>query len=107
MIFIVVNFAVKPDYAERWLELVRPFTEATRGEAGNLWFNWSRSVDDPNLFVLVEAFRDDEAGVAHVRSQHFRDALRNLQPALAQTPRIINTKVDGSDWSLMGELTVE
>ena len=27
--------------------------------------------------------------------------------ALAQTPRIINTTIDGTEWSLMGELEVD
>ena len=60
MIFIVVKFQVKPEWADRWVELVTPFTEATRAEPGNLWFEWSRSVDNPAEFVLVEAFRDGE-----------------------------------------------
>ena len=53
-----------------WLDLVDEFTQATRNEPGNLWFEWSRSVDDPNEFVLVEAFMDD-AAEAHVKSDHF------------------------------------
>jgi len=41
---------------------VRPFTEATRGEPGNLWFEWSRRVDDPHGFVLLEVFRHAQPG---------------------------------------------
>ncbi|WP_307857077.1 putative quinol monooxygenase [Pseudarthrobacter albicanus] len=44
MIFIVVKFKVKPEWSGRWLGLVDDFTQATRKEAGNLWFDWSRSV---------------------------------------------------------------
>ena len=58
MILIVVKFKVKPEWSERWLEHVHEFTEATRAEPGNLWFDWSRSVDDPDEWVLVEAFED-------------------------------------------------
>lgn len=64
-------------------------------------------MEDPNLYVLVEAFRDDDAAVAHVQSEHFQNAMRELKPALAQTPRIINTTIDGTEWSLMGELEVD
>ena len=38
------------------------FTAATRSEPGCLWFDWSRSLDDPTEYVLVEAFRDGAAG---------------------------------------------
>jgi len=92
MIFIVVKFKVKPDWSERWLGLVNDFTQATRQEPGNLWFDWSRSVEDPNEFVLVEAFKDDAAG-AHVNSAHFKQAMADMPQALAETPRIISRHV--------------
>ena len=106
MILIVVKFRTKPEWAERWLDLVAEFTQATRAEPGNLWFDWSRSVDDPNEFVLVEAFEPDGAG-PHVNSDHFAQALADMPQALAETPHIINTTIDGvNDWSRMGELAI-
>ena len=74
MIFITAKFRVKAEDADRWPEISRSFTEATRSEPGNLWFDWSRSLDDPTEYVLVEAFADDDAGAAHVQSDHFRAA---------------------------------
>ena len=107
MILIVVKFKTKPEWSERWADLVRDFTEATRAEPGNLWFEWSRSLDDPNEFVLVEAFRDEGAG-PHVNSDHFKRALQALPAALAETPRIINVGIEGAtDWSRMGELSID
>jgi quinol monooxygenase YgiN len=78
MIFITVKFKVRPEYADDWLTLVDPFTQATRKEPGNLWFDWSRSIDDPNEFVLVEAFRDGQAGERHVKSDHFQQAIEAM-----------------------------
>lgn len=107
MIFIVVRFSVLPDQADQWMAKVESFTRAVREEPGNLWFHWSRSVDDPNEFVLVEAFRDGAAGVAHVQAPHFAKALEIERPLLASTPRIINVEIpDRDDWSLMGELEI-
>lgn len=107
MIFIVVKFRTKPEWTSRWLDLVGPFTEATRAEQGNLWFDWSRSVADESEFVLVEAFRDADAGRIHVESPHFAKAREELPVALASTPRIISQSIDAADWSLMGEMTVD
>ena len=104
MIFIVVKFPVRPERVDGWLALVNDFTEATRAEAGNLFFDWSRSVDDPNEFVLLEAFRDGDAGAAHVQSDHFKAAMATLPDAIADTPKIINVQVPGEDWSGMAEL---
>jgi quinol monooxygenase YgiN len=77
MIFIVVKFTVRPKYSAAWLDRVSNFTLATRREPGNLWFEWSRSVDEPNRFVLLEAFRDGAADAAHVNSDHFQTAIKD------------------------------
>jgi quinol monooxygenase YgiN len=107
VIFIVVKFQVKPEWTEKWLDLVDPFTQATRNEPGNKWFEWSRSVDDPNEFVLVEAFDDDGAG-PHVNSDHFKKATQqDLPQALAATPRIISQQIDADGWSAMGEIPID
>jgi quinol monooxygenase YgiN len=106
MIFIVVKFQVLASHRDQWPSLTKAFTEATRAERGNLWFDWSRSLNDPNEYVLVEAFRDAEAGAAHVKSDHFRDGLTAMRPALRATPRIIHTEIEGEDWSPMGELEI-
>lgn len=106
MIFIVVKYQVKPSETENFLDATREFTEATRAEPGNKWFEWSRSVEDPNEFVLVEAFADD-AGEAHVNSEHFAKGLEAMRPLLAETPKIISRQIDGDDWDEMGELKID
>lgn len=106
MYFIVVKFPVKPESTETFMERVAPFTEGTRAEPGNLWFEWSRSVEDPNEFVLVEAFLDDDAAGAHVSSDHFKAGLDAIRPVLTATPKIVSRKVDGSGWDSMGELQI-
>ena len=104
MIFIAVKFPVRPEHAERWIEIVAPFTEATRSEPGNLWFEWSRSVEDPDEYVLLEAFRDAEAGAAHVQSAHFAAAIGELPKYLARVPDIVNVEVPGTSWSELAEM---
>lgn len=106
MIFITAKFRVRPEDADRWPEITGPFTQTVRREPGCLWFDWSRSVDDPTEYVLVEAFRDQAAGVAHVQSEHFKEAQRTLPPHLVETPRIVNATVDQEDWSRLGEMAV-
>jgi quinol monooxygenase YgiN len=106
LIFITAKFRIRPEDADAWPEISRSFTEATRAEPGCLWFDWSRSLETPDEYVLVEAFADDEAGAAHVGSDHFAAARRELPPHLAETPRIVNAVVPGTQWSELGELAV-
>ena len=107
MIFITARFRIRPEDADRWPEISRSFTEATRAEPGCLWFEWSRSIEDPAEYVLVEAFADGDAGAAHVQTDHFRAAQKELPPHLAETPRIVNFEVPGTGWSELGELAVD
>jgi quinol monooxygenase YgiN len=104
--FIVVKFPVKPEHADSWMDRVTPFTEATRQEPGNIFFEWSRSVTDPSEYVLVEAFTDDGAG-PHVNSDHFKAFVAETPRALAATPKIVSRQVDGDGWDAMGEMQVD
>ena len=106
MIFITAKFDVRPESVDAWPDITRPFTQATRSEPGCMWFDWSRSLDNPQEYVLVEAFRDGDAGAAHVGSAHFKQAQQDLPAHLAATPKIVSQTVDQDDWSELGELAV-
>jgi quinol monooxygenase YgiN len=106
MIAIVVSFNVRPDCSDQWLDRIRDFTEATRREPGNLWFDWSRSVEDPDRFILLEGFRDADAGAEHVNSEHFREAVRQAPAMLVSTPQVLYAEIPGSEWSPLAEMAV-
>jgi quinol monooxygenase YgiN len=107
MIVITAKFKPKPEHVEDWPVIAQAFTEATRAEPGCLWFDWSRSLDDPTEFVLVEAFRDGDAGGIHVNSEHFKTAQRDLPPALASTPKVISESIESTGWSKLVEFAVD
>lgn len=104
MIFIAVKFSVRPEVADEWMSRVASFTAATREEPGNIFFEWSKSVDTPNQFVLLEAFRDSEAGGAHVNSDHFKAAMALMPDLISARPEIIHVEAPGEGWSSMAEL---
>jgi len=104
MIFIAVKFSIRPEVADQWLSRVAPFTSATRAEPGNIIFEWSRSVDHPNQFVLLEAFKDRAAGEVHVNSDHFKAAMAWMPEMISETPEIIHVEAPGEGWSTMAEL---
>lgn len=105
MIFIVVKFTVRPEHRDQWLPRAEEFTRETRAEEGNVFFEWSRSVDNEDQFVLVEAFRDGAAGEAHVKSEHFQAAMAWMPDLVAKTPEIVNVEVPQDGWGQMGEVT--
>lgn len=105
MYLITVKFKTKPEFTEQWPQLVKDFTDATRQEAGNIFFEWSRSVEEPDTYVLIEAFTDDGAG-PHVDSDHFKAGLETMRPMIVETPKILSRQVDGDGWEPMGELSI-
>lgn len=105
--FIVVKFRVKDEHVSDWPELSREFTEAARAEDGCLWFEWSKSLERDDEFVLVEGYADDEAAAAHVNSDHFKKMQEDFPQYLKETPLIVSRKVEGNDWDRMGEISVD
>lgn len=97
MIFMVVKLEVIPEHADGFMDLVGDYTRSTRAEDGNLWFEWSRRVEDPNEFVLVEAYKDGTYE-AHTTSGHFAIGLETMKSVLASPPKIISCEVQGEDW---------
>jgi quinol monooxygenase YgiN len=63
-------------------------------------------VEDPSEYVLVEGFRDGDAGKAHVTSEHFKKFVGEAPALLASTPSIISSEIDATGWGEMGEITV-
>ncbi|WP_018297538.1 putative quinol monooxygenase [Corynebacterium lubricantis] len=107
MILINVRFRPLPEHAEDFREKVAEFTEASRAEDGCLFFDWYRNTDDPNEYLLIEAFKDD-AAEAHVGSDHFKAAGELFPTILKETPTIINTLIEGKlEWDEMAEFKVE
>lgn len=106
MILINVRFRPTPEHVEDFREQVAEFTDATRAEEGCIFFDWYRSEEDPNEYLLIEAFHDD-AAEAHVNSEHFKKAQELFPTILAETPTIINTLIPGkTEWDEMAEFKV-
>ena len=74
---------------------------ATYGSSGP-----EASTDPPNTFWW-KRFEMMTRAESTSQSAHFNRAMQELPKALASTPRIISQSVDATDWSLMGEMTVE
>lgn len=104
MILIVVKQPVRAKYADDFPNLVADFTNASRAEPGCVSFDWYRSADDPNLYVLIEIFKDEAAGQAHVESEHFKAAGETMPRWLSAAPEIIHVNVPGDDWSAVAEV---
>jgi quinol monooxygenase YgiN len=105
MILIVVKFPVRPDRADEWQSLADEYARAVNQEDGSLFFEWSKSQDEPDTFGCVEGFRDAAAGGAHTTTDHFKKFVDQAPDLVARQPQIIYVDApDVSGWGPMGEI---
>ncbi|WP_296103990.1 putative quinol monooxygenase [uncultured Corynebacterium sp.] len=107
MILINVRYRPKPEFVESFREKMDEFTQACRQEPGCVFFQWYRNTDDPNEYILIEAYEDAEAGKVHAESEHFAKGIAEMNKVLQSRPKIINTTMeDRSGWDDMSEVTI-
>jgi autoinducer 2-degrading protein len=81
MLVIHVHVRILPDAIEPFLAATRANAAASLGEAGIARFDVVQDVEDATRFVLVEAYRDADAVLAHKQTAHYaawRDAVAGL-----------------------------
>ena len=104
MILIVVKFPIRPDKRDEWEQVREAHTKGARAEEGCLFFGYSQSVDDPNEYVCVEAFRDNDAAGHHVSTQAFKDFVDQMPDIVSAHPQILNVTIDHPGFGPMGEI---
>ncbi len=106
MQIVNLRFFIKPELADDFPGAIADLVAATRAEPGNLWYLWSRSLDDPSEFLVLEGYTDEGFAV-HAQSEHFQAGGAKIAPFLAKTPEIIARQVEGDGWDQLGILAVD
>ncbi len=80
MIALNVYYETKAGKREEFYKAVEEsgIARASRAEAGNRKYDYFRAAEDPNLLLLVEHWKDDEAFQLHTQQPHFK-ALGDLK----------------------------
>ena len=80
--YIVSYFEVAPAAKDRTIELLRQVAKQSRQEAGNLRYELLQRVNQPDQFVVLEAWKDKESHAAHAAAEHTKQFRDKLQPQL-------------------------
>ena len=81
MIIVMVQVRVKPEAVQAFQSATRDNAEHSVQERGIARFDVAQDAEDPTRFVLVEAYRSEEAVLAHKRTAHYerwRDAVAGM-----------------------------
>lgn len=72
MLIVTVFVQVKADCVDAFRAATEANAEASVREPGIARFDVLQQVDDPTRFVLVEAYRSDDAPARHKETVHYR-----------------------------------
>jgi quinol monooxygenase YgiN len=105
MILITVKFPIREDRLQEWHDLSSYYAESVNAEPGCVFFEFSRSLTEPNTYVCIEGFRDGDAGAEHMRQDHVARFMSEMPDIVSAQPEIIYVdapQVDG--FAPMGEI---
>ncbi|KAA0962371.1 MULTISPECIES: putative quinol monooxygenase [Microbacterium] len=74
-------FTARPGRGDEVAALLRDFADVVRAEEGNVVFDATRLVDDPDRFFVYEVYRDEAAFRSHIAAPAgvpFNEALQQL-----------------------------
>jgi quinol monooxygenase YgiN len=89
MITFIVQLRVKAQNASTFEALMTHVAEMTRAhEPGVHYYEFSKSVDDPDTYVVVEVYRDRQAHSAHMASTWVKESLPQCMRLIDGRPEI-------------------
>ena len=80
----IVHVWVNGDHRDAFVEATRKNHEASTKEAGNLRFDVLQDAEDPNKFVLYEAYKTAADAVAHKTTEHYLRWRETVAPMMAK-----------------------
>ncbi len=79
----LVRIHVKPESIEAFKEATLANAKGSIQEPGIAHFDFYQEYDDPNRFVLIEAFYTDDAPAAHKETAHYQIWRETVEPMMA------------------------
>lgn len=106
MILITVKFPIREDKLEEWRELSDYYAKSVNEEPGCVFFEFSKSLTEPNTYVCIEGFRDSDAGGEHMKQEHVARFMAEMPDIVSAQPQIIYVDAEEvSGFGPMGEIT--
>lgn len=84
MLIVHVFVHVNPDTVDAFIEATKANAAASRQEPGIARFDVVQQLDDPTRFVLVEAYRSEQAALDHKETAHYATWRDTVAPMMAE-----------------------
>ena len=93
MIVVIARWRPKEGRREELLAVLREVQEASRADAGCLNYGYYSEVADPDSFIAVEEWRDEEALREHLRTPHVAKLVASLPRMVDGVPEIASHEI--------------
>lgn len=98
MITFIAHLRVRPQNAPAFEALMTYVVDMVRKhEPGVAYYAFSRSVEDPDTYVVLEVYRDVEVHAAHMASEWVTQSLPKSMALIEGAPRIKQYVSSGSE----------
>jgi quinol monooxygenase YgiN len=85
---LIARYTVRPGKEGEVEEALRAMTPLSLAEPGCIEYQVQRSLDDPSVYVLYEAYVDEDSYKAHTETAHFTQyVLETAVPLLVSRER--------------------
>lgn len=81
---VLVQVCVRPEFHDAFIAATRINCQHSRNEPGNLRFDLLQSPEDPDRFILYEAYRTEDAARAHKETAHYLAWRETVAPMMAE-----------------------
>jgi len=101
MLVIHVQVQVKPECVEAFREATLDNARLSLQEPGIARFDFLQQADDPTRFVLIEAYRNEDAPARHKETAHYarwREAVANMMAETRRSTKYRNLFPDDTGW---------
>jgi quinol monooxygenase YgiN len=98
MITFIAHLQVRPESAQAFEELMTNVTAMTlENEPGVAYYGFAKSVEEPDTYVVVEVYRDQEACVAHGDTAWVRESVPKAMLLTEGMPRLAQYVSPGAE----------
>lgn len=75
---IVAKFKVTPDTRKEVLASILKCAELSRAEEGNIYYDVTANVSNPDIIVILEGWKSQAAIDFHNSTAHFKELVQNV-----------------------------
>ena len=88
MIPVIAKLGVKEGKMDEAVEMVKVLAAEVAKEEGTLIYKFCKDPKNPNMLVVMEGYKDQEAFKAHSTTPHFQEFFAKFSAVLDGAPEI-------------------